>query len=126
MKSGAAALVVIQTMEIWPFMMGDSTNELPSDLLSSHDGGLPIPVVMISKKDSELLLKMLSPVKSPKSSSNSANNHNIQAAIHFGNPVKDCSICQEAFCEHVEVLKLPCRHLYHSDCVIQWLNKVQS
>lgn len=33
----------------------------------------------------------------------------------------DCSVCKEQFTVGEELLKLPCTHLYHRDCVIPWL-----
>ncbi|XP_059172918.1 E3 ubiquitin-protein ligase RNF126-like isoform X2 [Physella acuta] len=32
-----------------------------------------------------------------------------------------CSICMDDFELGIEVRKLPCDHLYHSDCIIKWL-----
>jgi hypothetical protein len=36
----------------------------------------------------------------------------------------DCSVCKEQFTVGEELLKLPCTHLYHRDCVIPWLKLV--
>eukprot|EP00597_Dinobryon_sp_UTEXLB2267_P002796 CAMPEP_0170076266 /NCGR_PEP_ID=MMETSP0019_2-20121128/13264_1 /TAXON_ID=98059 /ORGANISM="Dinobryon sp., Strain UTEXLB2267" /LENGTH=243 /DNA_ID=CAMNT_0010287785 /DNA_START=276 /DNA_END=1007 /DNA_ORIENTATION=+ len=120
-KAGAIALIVVQTLDIWPFMMSDSSGEISASNLSSHDGGLPIPVIMISKNDAEMVLKMLS--ASRKGSSSTSYSSLLEGCIHYGSPTKDCSICQEAFQDVCEILKLPCRHLYHSGCVIEWLQK---
>ncbi|KAI9090882.1 hypothetical protein K1719_028367 [Acacia pycnantha] len=32
-----------------------------------------------------------------------------------------CCICLEDFCDIVEVSTLPCRHVFHYNCVVQWL-----
>lgn len=32
-----------------------------------------------------------------------------------------CTICMEDFEGGVEVTQLPCLHLYHGDCIVQWL-----
>ena len=47
-QSGAVACVVINTTDIWPFAMTDSTNELEHDTLT-------IPILMISQSDGDLV-----------------------------------------------------------------------
>lgn len=34
-----------------------------------------------------------------------------------------CSICLEDFDETKEIVFLDCNHIYHSDCIIEWINK---
>lgn len=33
----------------------------------------------------------------------------------------DCSICLETLCADGEVVQLPCGHLYHEMCILEWL-----
>ncbi|GAA5927835.1 hypothetical protein JCM1841_005772, partial [Sporobolomyces salmonicolor] len=35
--------------------------------------------------------------------------------------INDCPICQDAFQLSEEIIPLPCRHLFHSDCIVPWL-----
>ena len=35
-----------------------------------------------------------------------------------------CSVCKEDFTPGEHLMKLPCKHLYHKDCVIPWLELV--
>ncbi|GAA5882057.1 hypothetical protein JCM1840_004240 [Sporobolomyces johnsonii] len=35
--------------------------------------------------------------------------------------INDCPICQDAFQLSEELIPLPCRHLFHSDCIVPWL-----
>lgn len=35
-----------------------------------------------------------------------------------------CSVCKDDFSVGEKLLKLPCQHLYHKDCVIPWLELV--
>ena len=32
-----------------------------------------------------------------------------------------CAVCKEAFEIDVQVRKMPCQHMYHSDCILPWL-----
>ncbi|KNA23143.1 hypothetical protein SOVF_027410 [Spinacia oleracea] len=36
---------------------------------------------------------------------------------------RECSICLEKIGEGVEVIRLPCAHIYHTDCITQWLQR---
>ncbi|XP_071965048.1 E3 ubiquitin-protein ligase RNF115-like isoform X2 [Antedon mediterranea] len=33
----------------------------------------------------------------------------------------ECAVCKEEYTEDEEVRKMPCEHLFHSDCIIPWL-----
>ena len=34
---------------------------------------------------------------------------------------RECSICLEEFCNGSEVMRMPCSHIYHKDCIVKWL-----
>ena len=34
---------------------------------------------------------------------------------------EECPVCQEEYAEKVLMIKLPCKHLFHPDCIIGWL-----
>ena len=104
MKAGCAGVIVVQTLDIWPFTMTDSAKELGTDVQE-----VSIPVLMISKGDAALLNKLYT------------NDSKHNPVISVRPKVTECSICQEPFQEGETVMKLHCRHLYHQDCVQSWL-----
>ena len=131
-SSGAAALIVCQSFEVWPFVMTDSASEL-------YGVELHIPVIMISQADSLLLEKLLSArdqkghIKNEQKS-NDKNDDKIpscEALSRISVPCKlscggfeeECSICQEKMLTGDTVLKLTCRHAYHAECVQIWLER---
>ena len=36
---------------------------------------------------------------------------------------KTCSICLEDFSDEKEILILDCKHIYHNECIIEWIYK---
>lgn len=99
---GAKAVIVTQTGgSKWPFSMTDSAGEI---------GGISsVPVLMLSAEDADLLLQF---VKS--------NAYDV-VSIKLGEKSNECPICQDGYDASAEVLKLPCRHTYHSNCMTSWL-----
>ena len=133
-SSGAAALIVCQTFDVWPFVMTDSANELASVELK-------IPVIMVSHADSLILEKLLSVTtdngqrSGQKEETSGESNHkqgnreespsspSFSCKLVCGRFEEECSICQEIMLEGNTVLKLTCRHAYHADCVQTWLER---
>lgn len=102
--SGAAAVVVAQTYDTWPFVMTET------DVAAA--ASLNIPLLMIGKTDSKMIDGMIQNCRTGK---------RIAADICTENIDPLCSICHESFVELDVVLKLPCRHMYHEGCVVSWL-----
>jgi hypothetical protein len=109
-KVNAAALIVVQTEGYkYPFLMTDSAAELKT-LIGIETAQMP--VLMISASDWELAREYLARTKTPLGS------------IQIADPLnKDCAICCEKLDEGAEVLRLGCRHCYHSACLAQWLRR---
>eukprot|EP01041_Mallomonas_annulata_P002926 gene2926-5742_t len=150
-EAGAALVVIAQTSDMWPFMMTDNANEfhVPDayliDTATDTTTAMP-PIVMISKRDATLLELYINQSQSLSSSSSSAarttstgsssstntgTSHGIVTPAGTATVVftvheacqTECCICQEDMAVGNEVLKLHCRHVYHSQCVESWLEK---
>lgn len=106
--AGSVAVVISQTAGVWPFLMSDSIGEI-----AACGKAVTVPVVMISQKDAEIVKKLMR--EQPHLASS--------AALKIGHSVNECSICQESIDVGHTVYKLPCRHVYHVDCVTQWLQQ---
>ncbi|KAF0743248.1 hypothetical protein AaE_008561 [Aphanomyces astaci] len=102
--AGAVAVVVVQTADVWPYAMTDSSGEGTS---------LSIPAFMISKKQGHGLVEYLkaNPDHSPHLMS-----------IHVRKNARECVICQVDIGIGVHVVQMPCQHIFHPDCLKQWLD----
>ncbi len=113
-QSNARAIIVCQTLPIWPFVMTDNAQEL-----KCLDKLLDIPVLMISPIDADVLLKLI----------NNTNGIELcsKAIIKCSYEVlTECCVCQCEMLPGENVVKLPCDHVYHSECVLTWLQRGQN
>ena len=139
-----AAVVVVQSVDKWPFVMADSAREIHTNAAcaspcpdSEPDTSvvcLSVPIVMISKHDGALLEEYMVQRTGPAAS--------VSVTVQVNGKLNECSICQELMefpacgqgrnpatdspesteTRPMEVYKLPCNHCYHVECVTQWLN----
>jgi len=115
--AGAAAVIIIQTFDVWPFTPSDSAGEI------EKAGGLQIPVVAISAEAGKRLTKHLETA----ATSALATNSRIRASLSFKADDKDhtCAICHddligESTAEGI-IIQLPCMHYFHEHCALPWL-----
>lgn len=40
---------------------------------------------------------------------------------HLGTDAAQCAVCKDEFELYTEVKQMPCKHLYHPDCILPWL-----
>jgi hypothetical protein len=102
-EAGAKAVVVCQTDKMWPYVMTDKTNQAAAV-------GLSVPVLCVSLADAQELLS-LSDKAAPR------------VRVFTRATEVACPVCQEELEEKTPVLKLPCLHLYHPQCLTPWLEK---
>ncbi|OQS04405.1 hypothetical protein THRCLA_03353 [Thraustotheca clavata] len=98
-ESGAIAVIIVQTADVWPYTMTDSTGE---------GNALNIPVFMISSKQGKGLVEYLS-------------THKAQATIDVRENARECVICQVDIDKADQVTRMPCQHIFHTECLGQWL-----
>ncbi len=97
---GASGILVVNTLSVWPFTMGDSTGE---------GKGLKIPTAMCRKNDGHRIIEMLKQKNAVE--------------ITFNIPeAKDtiCGICLDTYEKGNEIVQLPCLHFFHDKCISSW------
>jgi Ring finger domain/PA domain len=100
--AGAIAIIVTQNAPVWPFLMTDSSREIETI------GFELLPTFMISQRDAEVVSKLII-------------HRSITATIRYSINETACSICQDDMEVGEQILKLHCRHCYHTACVMSWL-----
>lgn len=110
-QAGAAGVVVLNTMSVWPFTMGDSKQE---------GNAITIPSVMVRMDHSELLLKKLQ----NEDKEDKEDNEKWKVTLKEDDDTRSCAVCQCDFEIGEHILRMPCpgfRHAFHSDCILPWL-----
>ena len=103
-KAGAVGVIVLNTVGVWPFTMGDSKRE--GDAIS-------IPSVMCRQDHSEILLHRLK-----------SNDQAYGVSIGVDEDNQCCAVCQCNFEIKDQVLRMPCpgfSHTFHEECIMPWL-----
>eukprot|EP00904_Undaria_pinnatifida_P011077 jgi/Undpi1/709/HiC_scaffold_10.g04173.m1 len=105
--AGAVAAVIVQTYDVWPYVMEDSKGE------ARAAGGLDIPVCMVSKETGEAIKKAVIQA--------AEDGRTVRAELSVSSSEKDCIVCQELYTVGATLVRLPCGHLYHEACLLKWL-----
>ena len=103
-QAGAVGVIVLNTVGVWPFTMGDSKRE--GDAIS-------IPSVMCRQDHSEILLHRLK-----------SNDQAYGVSIGVDEDNQCCAVCQCNFEIKDQVLRMPCpgfSHTFHEECIMPWL-----
>eukprot|EP00611_Tribonema_gayanum_P027445 TRINITY_DN6784_c0_g1_i1.p1 TRINITY_DN6784_c0_g1~~TRINITY_DN6784_c0_g1_i1.p1 ORF type:complete len:272 (+),score=38.50 TRINITY_DN6784_c0_g1_i1:473-1288(+) len=105
--AGAAAVVVLNTCDTWPYVMTDSQGEAEASALT-------IPVAMVSQQDGDKLLQVVQ------------RHAAVRCHLSTSSSSRECVICQEPYTVGTQVVKLPCAHMFHEGCVTNWLSRHSS
>ncbi|CAH0480549.1 unnamed protein product [Peronospora belbahrii] len=99
---GAVGVIIIQTVDVWPYTMTDSTGE-------SKD--VKIPAFMMSLKHGKGFIEYL----------RSKCNEITSANIVVRKDARECVICQVEMSIGMKVTRMPCQHMFHTACLHEWL-----
>lgn len=47
----------------------------------------------------------------------------VRERVLMSDEERECVICLESFGMGMEVIRMPCLHVYHKDCILQWLER---
>jgi len=108
-QAGAAAAVVVQQpSQKWPFTMSDTANagadvELPSLMVCADDGARLLAELDAAQADVERSVVWC-----------------VARAHHHRT---SCAVCLQEMVAEEMAVRLPCAHCFHEECVRQWLKK---
>ncbi|RLN53392.1 hypothetical protein BBJ29_004274 [Phytophthora kernoviae] len=100
--AGAAGVIIIQTVDVWPYTMTDSTGE-------SKD--VTIPAFMMSSKHGKGFVEYL----------HDKSKEPVTADIVVRKDARECVICQVEMSIGMKVTRMPCQHMFHTACLHEWL-----
>jgi Ring finger domain/PA domain len=110
--AGAAAVIVLQTADVWPYIMKDPKQEAESVLRT--------PVCMVNKAAGALLIESL---RSAAAEAAAGSSSSVTCELSIAQSKKECVICQEVFAVGASFVRLPCSHLFHTECAKMWLQR---
>ncbi|KUG01539.1 E3 ubiquitin-protein ligase RING1 [Phytophthora nicotianae] len=100
--AGAAGVIIIQTVDVWPYTMTDSTGE-------SKD--VTIPAFMMSAKVGKGFVEFI----------RAKRDESVSADIIVRKDARECVICQVEMSIGMKVTRMPCQHMFHTGCLHEWL-----
>ncbi|KAG6619603.1 zinc finger family protein [Phytophthora cinnamomi] len=101
-EAGAAGVIIIQTVDIWPYTMTDSTGE---------SKGVTIPAFMMSAKVGNGFVAFL----------RGKRDEGVSADVIVRKDARECVICQVEMSIGMKVTRMPCQHMFHTACLHEWL-----
>jgi Ring finger domain/PA domain len=114
--AGAAAVIVLQTADVWPYIMKDPKQEAK--------GVLKTPVGMVNKAAGALLIEGLrSAAAAAGAAAADSSSSSVTCELSIAQSKKECVICQEVFAVGATFVRLPCSHLFHTECAKMWLQR---
>jgi Ring finger domain/PA domain len=114
-SAGAAAVIVLQTADVWPYIMKDPKQEAK--------GVLRTPVCMVNKAAGALLIEGLRSAAAAAGAAAADSSGAVTCELSVAQSKKECVICQEVFAVGATFVRLPCSHLFHTECAKMWLQR---
>jgi len=113
------AIIILQPDDYkFPFQASDSAGEMPVDR--------KVSLFTVKENELRLMESLINKAASSVSSTSAISNSRTCVSLTIGARCSECLICRESFIEDDEALRLPCRHLYHKPCLLQWLERKAS
>ncbi|KAG2776592.1 hypothetical protein JG687_00009887 [Phytophthora cactorum] len=100
--AGAAGVIIIQTVDVWPYTMTDSTGESKN---------VTIPAFMMSAKVGNGFEQFVC----------TRSDEGVSADIIVRKDARECVICQVEMSIGMKVTRMPCQHMFHTACLHEWL-----
>ncbi|KAF4033677.1 Ring finger domain [Phytophthora infestans] len=100
--AGAAGVIIIQTVDVWPYTMTDSSGESKN---------VTIPAFMMSAKVGKGFVEFVRDKR----------DEGISADIIVRKDARECVICQVEMSIGMKVTRMPCQHMFHTACLHEWL-----
>ena len=113
-EAHAAALVVVQTASLWPFVMQDSAAQCAQT---------SVPIVMVSQADGARIQAALDAAAAGE---HSAEPGSLACTLQAAPADDACAVCMAEWAVGDEVSAMPCGHAFHAACLLPWLRQVSS
>uniref|UniRef100_A0A7S3RC64 RING-type domain-containing protein n=1 Tax=Strombidinopsis acuminata TaxID=141414 RepID=A0A7S3RC64_9SPIT len=150
--TGALACIVVQTGGVWPFSMSDTVMAggdvvLPSLMISQEDGemlklhirGITTRSAMSQNEAAQSIPDVAAPCDNSNDTCTTSRNlvfTNRTTDARRDEPSSElvahaicrdhrtsCAVCMEELVASTLAVKLPCSHLFHTECLRVWLSK---
>ena len=113
-EAGAAALLVVQTCDVWPYTMMDKAGESTA---AGYEQA--IPALMLRQEHG---MQLLSTLQERERQGLGA----PMCCIRAEKSGAECPICQDGFADGAVIVQMPCLHSFHEECLMQWLKRASN
>lgn len=121
-EAGAVAVVVVQNSAVWPYTMTDSANT----------PGITIPAVMVDEPTGDALVQAAADAAAAAAAHAEHKSDDpeplatLTASLLCKGSSAMCVVCQEAYEADDVAIQMPCLHVFHRGCLLEWLQRRNS